>query len=264
MRKPIKYVEKAVTVAAQGAWVVFDRLNRIKPNPSPTPKWSDKPLLKSYEKSKPPLGWPRSTDSLCPKCVPEIRQQILDGKLPHEVLMNEKIGEIKATIVERDGKILMVKDCPKHGHFEDVMSIDTEFSKHLEDVFPGRDIAAHNDEQLHHDVRSLLHGREPGRLRPRTAMGRNQDHARQRDHHQTASSDERAVLRWRTNAEPVLPRRGSLRQKSRIQLRPGCNERNRIRKKFRVLPAGSRSRHALRLPPIRRNRQRRQRSPHGR
>ena len=81
MRKPIKYVEKAVTVAAKGAWVVFDRLNRIKPDPSPTPKWSDKPLLKSYEKSKPPLGWPRSTDSLCPKCVPEIRQQILDGKL---------------------------------------------------------------------------------------------------------------------------------------------------------------------------------------
>ena len=156
MRKPIKYVEKAVTIAAKGAWVVFDNLNRIKPNPSPTPKWSDKPLLKSYEKSKPPLGWPRSTDSLCPKCVPEIRQQILDGKLPHEVLMNEKVGEIKATIVERDGKILMVKDCPKHGHFEDVMSIDTEFSKHLEDVFPGRDILAHNDEKLHHHGSSTV------------------------------------------------------------------------------------------------------------
>src|ERR1700731_1763619 len=156
MRKPIKYVEKAVTVAAKGAWVVFDRFNRIKPNPSPTPKWSDKPLLKSYEKSKPPLGWPRSTDSLCPKCVPEIRQQILDGYLPHEVLMNEKVGEIKATIVERDGKILMVKDCPTHGHFEDVMSIDPEFSRHLEDVFPGRDIKAHNDEKLHHHGSSTV------------------------------------------------------------------------------------------------------------
>ena len=156
MRKPIKYVEKAVVTAAKGAWVVFDGLNRIKPNPSPTPKWSDKPLLKSYEKSKPPLGWPRSTDSLCPKCVPEIRQQILDGHLPHEVLMNEKVGEIKATIIERDGKILMVKECPKHGRFEDVMSIDTEFSKHLEDVFPGRDIAAHNDEKLHHHGSSTV------------------------------------------------------------------------------------------------------------
>ena len=67
MRKPIKYVEKAAVAAAKGAWVVFDRLNRINPGASPTPKWSDKPLLKSYEKSKPPLGWPRSTDSLCPK-----------------------------------------------------------------------------------------------------------------------------------------------------------------------------------------------------
>jgi 7,8-dihydro-6-hydroxymethylpterin dimethyltransferase len=160
MHKPIKYVEKAVTIGAKGVWVVFDRLNRIKPNPSPKPNWSDKPLLKSYEKTKPPLGWPRSTDSLCPKCVPEIRQQILDGKLPYEVLLNEKVGEIKATIIERDGKIMMVKQCPKHGLFEDVMSIDTEFSQHLEEVFPGRDIRAHNDEKLHnHGSSTVKYGR---------------------------------------------------------------------------------------------------------
>jgi uncharacterized radical SAM superfamily Fe-S cluster-containing enzyme len=156
MHKPIKYVEKAITVAATGAWAVLERLNRINPNPSPTPKWSDKPLLKSYEKSKPPLGWPRSTDSLCPKCVPEIRQQILDGKLPYDVLLNERVGEIKSQIMERDGKIWMVKDCPRHGHFEDLMSIDTDFSRHLEDVFPGRDIRAHNDEKLHHHGSSTV------------------------------------------------------------------------------------------------------------
>jgi uncharacterized radical SAM superfamily Fe-S cluster-containing enzyme len=160
MHKPVKYVEKAVTVAASGAWFVLDRLNRIKPNPSPKPKWSDKPLLKSYEKSKPPLGWPRTTDSLCPKCVPEIRQQILDGHLPTDILLNEKVGEIKATILERDGKIMMIKDCPKHGHFEDVMSIDTTFSEHLERVFPGRDIRAHNDEKLHnHGSSTVKYGR---------------------------------------------------------------------------------------------------------
>ncbi len=160
MHKPVKYVEKAVTVAAKGAWAVFDKFNSINPNPSFTPKWSDKPLLKSYQKSKPPLGWPRATDSLCPKCVPEIRQEIIDGKLPLEVLMNEKAGEIKAQIIERDGKILMVKDCPIHGHFEDVMAMDTAFFKHLEEVFPGRDIRAHNDEKLHHHGSStVLHGR---------------------------------------------------------------------------------------------------------
>ena len=80
MHKPVKYVEKGLTYAAQGAWVVFDALNSIKPNEAFTPKWSDKPLLKSWQKVKPPLGWPRETDSLCPVCVREARQEILDGK----------------------------------------------------------------------------------------------------------------------------------------------------------------------------------------
>ena len=160
MHKPVKYAEKVLTYAAKGTWAVFEKVNSIKPRPSFTPNWSDKPILKSWEKTKPPLGWPRSTDSLCPKCVPEIRQQIVDGKLPHEILLNEKAGEIKATIVERDGKILMVKDCPIHGHFEDVMAVDVEFFKHLEDVFPGRDILAHNDEKLHnHGTSTVKHGR---------------------------------------------------------------------------------------------------------
>ena len=96
MHKPVKYFEKGLALAANAAWHLFEPLNRIKPNPSFTPNWSDKPLLKSYQKTRPPLGWPRTTDSLCPKCVPEIRKQILDGKLPHEVLLNEKVGEIKA------------------------------------------------------------------------------------------------------------------------------------------------------------------------
>ena len=160
MHKPVKYAEKGLTYVARGGWAVFERLNRVRPNPSFTPKWSEKPLLKSYQKTKPPLGWPRTTDSLCPKCIPEIRQQIVDGKLPHEILINEKVGEIKAQIIERDGKILMVKDCEKHGHFEDVMSNDPAFFKHLEEVFPGRDIRAHNDEKLHkHGTSTIKHGR---------------------------------------------------------------------------------------------------------
>src|SRR5579862_4126633 len=160
MHKPIKYAEKALSVAANGAWVVFNNLNKINQAPSFTPKWSDKPLLKSYEKTKPPLGWPRETDSLCPTCTREARQAILDGKKDVSTLLSEKVGEIKATILERDGKILMVKDCPIHGHFEDVMAIDTDFFKHLEDVFPGRDIRAHADEKLHnHGSSTIKHGR---------------------------------------------------------------------------------------------------------
>src|SRR6476646_928262 len=160
MHKPIKYVEKGLSIAANGAWTVFNGLNKIKQNPSFTPAWSEKPLLKSYEKTKPPLGLPRETDSLCPTWVRQARQAILDGKKDVSVLLNEKVGEIKATILERDGKILMVKNCPIHGHFEDVMAIDTDFFKHLEEVFPGRDIRAHNDEKLHnHGSSTIKHGR---------------------------------------------------------------------------------------------------------
>jgi 7,8-dihydro-6-hydroxymethylpterin dimethyltransferase len=160
MHKPIKYVEKGLTIAARGAWTVFDTFNQIKPNPGFTPNWSDKPLLKSKEKVKPPLGWPRETDSLCPTCVREARQSILDGKQDVSILLNEKVGEIKATILERDGKILMVKDCPIHGHFEDVMAMDTAFFKHLEETYPGSDIRAHNDEKLHnHGTSTIKYGR---------------------------------------------------------------------------------------------------------
>src|SRR6204780_1810712 len=149
MPKPIKVAEKAVTVAAGMAWNVFNALNSIKPNASFTPKWSEKPLLKSWEKQKPPLGWPRTTESLCPKCVPEIRTKIVNGERPVEILRNEKVGEIKAQIISRDGKTLRVKDCPIHGPFEDLVGIDTEFFNPLEKVFPGRDIRAHNDKDLH-------------------------------------------------------------------------------------------------------------------
>jgi 7,8-dihydro-6-hydroxymethylpterin dimethyltransferase len=160
MHKPVKYVEKAFTAAAGAAWTIFDSLNQINQNASFTPKWSEKPLLKSYEKMKPKLGWPRETDSLCPKCVPEVRQAILDGKKDVSVLITDKPGEIKAQIIERDGRILMVKECPTHGKFEDVMAIDAEFFKHLEDVFPGRDIRAHNDRDLHkHGSSTITHGR---------------------------------------------------------------------------------------------------------
>jgi uncharacterized radical SAM superfamily Fe-S cluster-containing enzyme len=160
MHAPMKYVEKGMSIAANGLWHVLATANRIHQNPSFTPRWSEKPLLKSWQKTKPPLGWPRQTDSLCPTCVREARREILDGRKDVSVLLNEKVGEITATIREKDGKIVMEKDCPIHGHFEDVMAIDPAFFKHLEQVFPGRDIRAHSDETLHnHGSSTILHGR---------------------------------------------------------------------------------------------------------
>src|SRR5918999_2762421 len=158
--RPIKYAERGLTLIAGGIFNAIQSVNKYKPNPSFTPKWSDKPLLKSWQKSKPTLGWPRTTDSLCPNCVIEAREAILSGKKDVSVLVEEKVGEIKAQIIERDGQIWMVKDCPIHGHFEDIMAIDSKFLKHIESMFPGRDIQAHNDEGLHnHGSSTIKYGR---------------------------------------------------------------------------------------------------------
>src|SRR5205807_7551657 len=60
----------------------------------------------------------------------------------------------------RDGQIWMVKDCPIHGHLEDLMAIDSKFLTHIEAMFPGRDIPAHNDEKLHnHGTSTIKYGR---------------------------------------------------------------------------------------------------------
>jgi 7,8-dihydro-6-hydroxymethylpterin dimethyltransferase len=150
-------------VFCKTAAVAFDTIhffNKYNPNPSFTPKWSDKPLLKSWEKSKPTLGWPRQTDSLCPGCVKDAREAIFEGKKDWRDLMHEKVGEIKAQIIERDGEVWMVKECPIHGKYEDMMAVDAKFLNWIEQNFPGRDIPAHNDEDLHkHGSSTVRYGR---------------------------------------------------------------------------------------------------------
>src|ERR1700740_3730862 len=150
-------------VVCKTAGITFDTIqyfNKKNPNPSVTPQWSDKPLLKSWEKTKPTLGFPRQTDSLCPGCVKEARNEIIAGQKDWRDLMHEKCGEIKAQIIERDGQSWMGKECPLHGHYEDMMAIDSDFLKWIEKQFPGRDIPAHNDEGLHkHGSSTVRYGR---------------------------------------------------------------------------------------------------------
>jgi uncharacterized radical SAM superfamily Fe-S cluster-containing enzyme len=156
----MKYFDQAVTYSAGLAFDTIQFFNKYNPNPSFTPKWSEKPLLKSWQKTKPPLGWPRQTDSLCPGCVKEARDKILNGEQDWQSLLSEKVGEIKADIIQRDGQVWMVKDCPIHGRYEDMMAVDVNFLAWIEKNFPGRDIRAHNDEKLHnHGSSTIKHGR---------------------------------------------------------------------------------------------------------
>src|ERR1043166_6446165 len=118
--KAIKYAERGLAAAAGAIFNSVQVVNKYKPNPSFTPKWSDKPLLKSWQKTKPTLGWPLTTDSLCPDCVIEARETMLNGDQDVSILVNEKVGEIKAEIIEREGEIWMVKTCQTYGNSQDM------------------------------------------------------------------------------------------------------------------------------------------------
>src|SRR5487761_1709400 len=137
-RRLLKYFDAGVCTAAGITFDAIQYFNQRNPNPSFTPKWSDRPMLKSWEKSKPTLGWPRTTDSLCPDCVKQARAAIMNGEKDWEDLVHEKVGEIKAQIVERDGQVWMVKECPIHGKYEDLMAVDAKFLEWIEKNFPVR------------------------------------------------------------------------------------------------------------------------------
>ncbi|MGH9443712.1 MAG: radical SAM protein [Thermoanaerobaculia bacterium] len=154
-----KVFYSVVRTAAERMWTVGRAIDRRYPEGSFQPKWAPAPLIKSRERSKPVLGFPRETDSLCPGCVKEVREQILSGEADWSVLVNSKAGEIKARIVEKNGSIVMEKDCPSHGHFEDVMSMDPAFFARLESLYPGRDYRIPKDGLHEHGSSSIKYGR---------------------------------------------------------------------------------------------------------
>ena len=233
MHAPIKYVEKGLAVTANGLWQVFSAAECDPPEPVLHAKWSEKPLLKSWQKTKPPLGWPRETDSLCPTCVREARQAILDGKQDVSVLLTEKVGEIKATDhrarrQDPDGQGLPAA--------RPLRRRDGDRPGDVQAPRGGRSRAAtsdaHNDEKLHnHGSSTIKHGRgsvltvdltnrcnmmcdpcfmdanQVGFVHELT-LGGHQDDPRQRDHDQAAAPDVGAVLGRRADDFAVLPRRG--------------------------------------------------------
>jgi uncharacterized radical SAM superfamily Fe-S cluster-containing enzyme len=64
-------------------------------------------IIKDTELKK---GLPKDTQSLCPECA-----KIIDAR-----------------IVERDGKVVMEKECPEHGHFDDIYFSDVELYHMME------------------------------------------------------------------------------------------------------------------------------------
>jgi tetraether lipid synthase len=154
-----RQVETAMSYLADGAWRMFQAVNRRVAAGSFQPSWAPAPLPKSTERSSPTLGWPRTTDSLCPTCVRETRERILSGDADPSILVTEHVGEITAHILERDGKIIIEKTCPQHGLFTDVLAINPDFLKRIERLFPGRDYTAVTDRLHNHGTSSIKYGR---------------------------------------------------------------------------------------------------------
>src|SRR5271155_1432859 len=125
----------ALRRAANAIWPLVQAYNRRFERPSPHPKWAPAPLLKKRERTFPPLGWPRETDSLCPQCVKQARAAILDGHADLRSLAVGRPGEVRASIEERNGELLMVKTCPEHGVIDDVLSVDPAFTARIENLF---------------------------------------------------------------------------------------------------------------------------------
>jgi uncharacterized radical SAM superfamily Fe-S cluster-containing enzyme len=154
-----KPLELALVGAAKVAWPAFQMINRQFEARPFHPSWAPAPLLKSRERTSPQLGWPRTTDSLCPTCVRETRARLLAGEQSVESLVNGHAGEIKAHIQERGGKVIIEKTCPTHGTFTDTLAIDPAFLRRLESLFPGRDFPAVTETLHNHGTSSIRHGR---------------------------------------------------------------------------------------------------------
>jgi hypothetical protein len=157
--EPIKHVEKALSKVADLAWPALQKVNQAFEGKPFQPTWAPAPLLKSHERSFPKLGWPRETDSLCPRCVKEVRDEIISGRKDWRSLIDEKPGEIRALITEKGGKIVMQKTCPKHGSFEDTMSIDPSFLARIERLYPGRDFKSPKTDLRDHGTSTIQYGR---------------------------------------------------------------------------------------------------------
>jgi len=73
----------------------------------------------------------RVTESLCPVCNTEAVAVAIEG---HDIgMLKNSPGVVRAEILERDGTVVVRKECPKHGAFEDLLASDANFFRRMEE-----------------------------------------------------------------------------------------------------------------------------------
>ena len=195
----------ALAGAARVAWPVFQSLNRRVPSKTFHPAWAPAPLLKSSERSKPHTRLAAQHRFAVPGVRRDTRARSSRVSSRSSRSSTRRTARFRAHILERDGQIVIEKTCPAHGTFTDTLAIDPAFLERIEKPVSGPRLSrgrqarparsrhvvdpararrgAHDrpDQSLQHDVRPVLHGRQPGRLRPRAHAGRREGAARRRD-----------------------------------------------------------------------------------
>jgi 7,8-dihydro-6-hydroxymethylpterin dimethyltransferase len=150
MKSAVHYeISSTVPTLSNLSWNLLQYVNsKIPAGDLRRPAWAPGRLLKSDERSMPPLGVPRKTISICPKCNQERVSEALCRERPLSEFADDP-GLIEAQILEEAGRVLMRKVCDRHGPFEDMLSSDVEFFRRMERLYPGRDFACIEDDDIH-------------------------------------------------------------------------------------------------------------------
>jgi len=161
MMRPENWSASTVLSAmANLAWQGSQFINRRLPSRElPEPNWAPGKLMRSWERSSPQLGFPRTTKSLCPKCNAAAVNAFVSGACTLSEFRAVP-GVIDAEIVEEAGRILMRKACDRHGPFEDVLATNAAFFKRMESLYTGGDFECTDDASVHdHGPLAIRSGR---------------------------------------------------------------------------------------------------------
>ena len=125
------------------------------------PKWAPAPLLKSRERTQPQLGWPRTTDSLCPTCVREaraahpVRRAVRSSRWSTSTSARSRRTSSSAT-----ARSSSRRPARTHGTFTDTLADQPGVpASGSRTCFPGRDFDAVTDTLHNHGTSSIKHGR---------------------------------------------------------------------------------------------------------
>ena len=102
----VEALESALVGGARLAWPALQAINRRFEGQPFHPAWAPAPLPKRHARSEPGRSVFRGPPIHSARCASARRAaRILSGDVPLHALINEKPGEIKAQILERDGKM---------------------------------------------------------------------------------------------------------------------------------------------------------------